>query len=636
MTSMAAARSVLQQPRVICGSAVRSCKLCQKEKEKLASLVKSQGKARLSLLQTRRNILSFSTASLSSLPRAVSTVSTRTSSTASASSSISSSARSPSRLLPSLGRLQLTDTEESTSLLEAIVAEGQQNGPQAAYSKLLAGGHLENDRAQAECVEILQKLWEDLQGRATAKVMASKIQSHGRGCYIWGQVGGGKSLLLDLFAASCPDSIRRVHFHEFMEAVHKRIHLLQLEGAEDHTTRAVAKQLSAEGVKILVFDEFQITNISDALIIQTVLTSLFHHGVVVLMSTNRPAEELYKNGLNAHVVIPKLLALFREKGITIHKLAASKDFRSESPAKADEGSGRHFRDYFVIGGDDRAADEETFLRAAFSEASGKTTGGVATVTQLAWGRSMTVQEADGGVARFTFSDLCGWNPARCAEDYLQLAGCFHTFLVTEVPHFAVDMHNEARRFTNLIDCLYEHHCRLILSAEAPLEELLEEMELFAGFSLEDFEEVPDKQKMKVLGEAGDVQTAWLRKNGWEEEANASEGCESKEAKRAAKKERRRKRMEELAFVAESLNSAAPTGTRGGHSEDPPASVGTGDDANSTGYNVAGVMSGAVGSLQESGFAARRAMSRLVQMQGDGYLKTHREHRLAEKEKKKSL
>merc|ERR1712066_399781 len=116
--------------------------------------------------------------------------------------------------------------------------------------------------------------------------------------------------------------------------------------------------------------------------------------------------------------------------------------------------------------------------------------------EIAWGRSIRVSAVAGSVARFTFAELCGGNPALCADDYLHLALYFHTVVMTDVPRLEVDMHNEARRLTNLIDRLYEQHARLIISSETPLPELLADMEGFAGFTIDEFRslQLPDREK----------------------------------------------------------------------------------------------------------------------------------------------
>lgn len=541
---------------------------------------------------------------------------------------------------PSLERLHLDECLRAEAL-----NTGRTKGPAAAYDLLLRSASLERDPAQVECTAVLQKTWLGLRehrsrwkvwetqhrkwqeqhaawrslkeesearqqeaeakraeassetGKASeaigdeivmndvppepAEPPAPMPESHG--CYIWGNVGGGKSLLMDLLVDCCDKSadidlpVMRIHFHEFMQNVHKELHYLRVTGRE-RTTVAVAKRLAQE-VRLLAFDEFQITNIADALIVETLFDELFDHGVAVLMTTNRPPEDLYKDGLNRHMAIPQFLALLERRRVMVHELDAARDFRA---TKMDEitfhgnlSTSGPWRDFILKisaeGGSETAA--EVRLRAAFTEASGLNAGKPVTVP-LPWGRSMDIDEAAGGVGRFSFTQLCG--KAMNADDYLKLTDHFHTILVTDVPRFDVEKHNEARRFTNLVDCLYERHARLVVTADAPLEELLTGMEGLVEF---------DPNPIGSRKRSGPPPNLWS-----------------------------------LEASPQTPATAAASQSSGGRGE--------GDDDSATGANIAGVMAGAVASLQESGFAARRAMSRLLHMQSDEYLRVHQRSRVA--------
>jgi len=195
------------------------------------------------------------------------------------------------------------------------------------------------------------------------------------GCYVWGGVGGGKSLLMDLLVECCgPGSrldlpTRRVHFHEFMHEVHRELHARRKAGT-DKTTQAVARGIASK-VQLLAFDEFQITNISDALIVETLFDALFTAGVAVVMTSNRPTRDLYKDGLNRHLAIPQFLALLARRGVAVVELDAARDFRA-LPADTVTGDGDvgQWRDFFCKAheGGERAA--EARLLSAFSEAAG--------------------------------------------------------------------------------------------------------------------------------------------------------------------------------------------------------------------------------------------------------------------------
>eukprot|EP00747_Dinoflagellata_sp_TGD_P085872 gnl/TRDRNA2_/TRDRNA2_163050_c0_seq1.p1 gnl/TRDRNA2_/TRDRNA2_163050_c0~~gnl/TRDRNA2_/TRDRNA2_163050_c0_seq1.p1 ORF type:complete len:619 (+),score=127.46 gnl/TRDRNA2_/TRDRNA2_163050_c0_seq1:53-1909(+) len=574
-----------------------------------------------------------------------------------ASSAVGASSWAPP---PGLRRLPLSEQN-----LAAVIECGRRDGPLAAHGLLVRDGFLDTDSAQAKCATRLQEMWEALAAHrkahkiwegehaewrkahaswqeaheawksavaeqaeaakapeaeaslATADKIADKqplepqepveprapeLASHG--CFVWGRVGGGKSLLMDLFVESCGGvsaqnglSVKRAHFHEFMHGVQRELHQMRqsLGPGEDRTTRAVARRLAADSVRVLAFDEFQLTNISDALIAETLLDALFAEGVAVLMTSNRPPEDLYKDGLNRHLVVPQLLSLFDRRNIVYHELSAGRDFRA-APARLsddmvldDTVAKGPWRDFFCDPG-------EAELKSAFAAAAGGQNGGPAEVS-IGWGRKMQVGEVADGVGRFTFDQLCG--QALNADDYLQLVGQFHTFVVADVPVFSLEQHNEARRFTNLIDCLYERHARLILSAAAPPTQLLANMEVLATVSLKKNDGAPEPAAAVPGGYAS---PDWIRNNPW-----SPQPAMVTEAVTAAA-------QQEPALVTEAVNAAAQT-----------VGVRPGDDDSAPHVGVAGVMAGALGSLQESGFAARRATSRLLHMQTDDYLQAHRRH-----------
>ncbi|CAK0883074.1 unnamed protein product [Prorocentrum cordatum] len=373
-----------------------------------------------------------------------------------------------------------------------------------------------------------------------------------------------------------------------MHGVHRNLHELRKSGAE-RTTRAVARGI-AEEVRLLAFDEFQITNISDALIVETLMDGLFAEDVAVVMTSNRQPEELYKDGLNRHLAIPQLLSLFGRRGVSFHELAAARDFRVASPPRgaAEQGAAggaSPWRDFFCKGAGGGPGAAGALLRAAFVEAAGAPQGRPATVP-IAWGRSLDVGEVASGVGLFSFRDLCG--QALNADDYLSIARQLHTVVVADVPCFTLDQHDEARRFTNLIDCLYESHARLVVSADGPPERILSAMEVLAGVSLAG---APPGARGRGPGPPPPLGLP----------AHPGDGPEP-------------------APIGEAILRAAsgPNDAAAGN-----------DDANTGTAGVAGVMAGAVGSLQESGFAARRATSRLLHMQSGEYLQAHRAARLTE-------
>jgi len=533
----------------------------------------------------------------------------------------------------------------SAEALAEVAAAGCSGGPVSAHAELVERGVLEWDAGQASCAQALQDLWLGLKSHREAR--ERWLEEHGRwrsaytewrnkheewerhrrkadeaeaappeplepteppepspasyGCYVWGGVGGGKSLLMDLLVDCCGEkaglnrAVRRVHFHEFMHGVHQSLHLLRQEG-RDRTTRAVAQQVAQEA-QLLAFDEFQVTNISDALIVETLFDALFAEGVVVVMTSNRPPQDLYRDGLNRHLAIPQFLALLERRGVAFHQLVAARDFRApletSEPALEEASSnvgGSRWRDFFCKPELGEGGDE--LLSTAFAGAARLETGrGRPEEVPIAWGRKLKVSEVAGGVGRFTFSQLCA--EALNADDYLLLARRFHTLVIADVPRFSLAQHNEARRFTNLVDCLYERHARLIVTADAPPEEVLASMEGLSGI-------LP--RRAGIAAEEGphpDGEPAARR--------GGAPSATPAEARGAAPQPQSMEEAVQLA--ARGPNDAAP-----------------GNDEQSTGSGVAGVMAGAVGSLQESGFAARRATSRLLHMQTAEYLAAHRRQR----------
>lgn len=521
---------------------------------------------------------------------------------------------------PGLRRLQLEQAK-----LDAILETGRALGPSAAHASLLHHGTLESEKAQVACAAALNTLWESLRAyrdersiweaahaawrlehaawkaeaaeRKTAKKAEVEtgaedlppapaeppepvLQTYG--CYVWGSVGSGKSLLTDLFVDCCggsgsPLSLawHRVHFHEFMLEVHQELHQLRRAGREK-TTQAVARRIASE-VQVLAFDEFQITNIADALIVETLFDALFQRGVAVVMTSNRPPEDLYKDGLNRHLAIPQFLALLERRNVAFVEVSSVRDFRSAlaEPVRGENG----WRDFIYKA--EAGSSVEERLRSAFAEAAGEA-GKPATVP-VAWGRTVAVKEASSYVGRFSFDQLCV-DPLN-ADDYLHLANRFHTLVVTDVPHFSLEQHNEARRFTNLVDCVYERHARLIISADAPPEQLLESMAALSAVSLSHADGPASP------GLASSSSSDWVRNNPFSPEPST---------------------VDNVMRSAKSIGAGA---------------VEAGDDDTATGAGVAGVMAGALGSLQESGFAAKRATSRLLHMQTQDYLLTHQRNRI---------
>ncbi|HEY8580163.1 MAG TPA: cell division protein ZapE, partial [Beijerinckiaceae bacterium] len=279
-----------------------------------------------------------------------------------------------------------------------------------------------------------------------------------KGLYVWGSVGRGKTMLMDLFFEAAPvRRKRRAHFHAFMADVHARVHAWRQQKKQglvkgDDPVAPVAEAL-AEEAWLLCFDEFAVTDIADAMILGRLFDALFARGVVLVATSNVEPSRLYEGGLNRALFLP-FVARLRER-VNVVELTARTDFRLEklngspvyhTPADAQA----------------RAA-----LDRSFKALTGLDRAGPRDLTVL--GRTVTAPQAAGGVARFSFADLCAQPLA--SADYLAVAEEFHTLVLDEVPRFRAHQRNEAKRFINLVDTLYDQHVKLIASAEAAPVEL---------------------------------------------------------------------------------------------------------------------------------------------------------------------
>ncbi|HEX7006058.1 MAG TPA: cell division protein ZapE [Alphaproteobacteria bacterium] len=333
-------------------------------------------------------------------------------------------------------------------------------GPLHAYRALRHTGTLTADPAQELAAEKLQSLHNALAGYQPAANGRGWAERFGlarremppQGLYIAGPVGRGKSMLMDLFFEAAPVAMkRRVHFHEFMLEVHDRLHARrksrQGKARGDDMIGPVAAAIAAESW-LLCFDEFQVTNIADAMILGRLFEALFQAGVVVVATSNVAPDDLYKDGLQRELFLP-FIALIREKldlllldGGVDHRLARLKGTTV----------------YHVPPGP--AANAA--LDRAFAELTDGAAGAPATLRVQ--GRILTVPCAARGVARFDFASLC--EAALGAADYLALATHYHTVILSDIPLLPPERRNEARRFATLIDALYEHRVNLVCSAAA--------------------------------------------------------------------------------------------------------------------------------------------------------------------------
>lgn len=336
------------------------------------------------------------------------------------------------------------------------------NSVTAHYAAGVASGHVERDNAQLAVLDMMARL----ETRIAEYRLARKSSSLGwlfasrqralpqiKGLYIYGEVGRGKTMLMDFFFETSPvERKRRAHFHEFMLDVHERIHGVR-QGMKrgDHEgedpIRLVADAL-AEEAWLLCFDEFHVTDIADAMILGRLFKQLFERGIVMVATSNVAPDELYKDGLNRALFVPFIHML--EARMDIVRLDARTDFRLEKLAGLPV--------WYVPA--DAAADLK--LDEAWRRLTGGN-GGAAHELAL-HGRTIHVPHAFMGVARFSFHELCELPLA--AADYLRIAHEYHTIVLDHVPVMTYDNRNAAKRFIILIDTLYDHNVKLIASADA--------------------------------------------------------------------------------------------------------------------------------------------------------------------------
>jgi cell division protein ZapE len=327
------------------------------------------------------------------------------------------------------------------------------------YRTLLAAGELKPDSDQAHAVALLDRLADRLGQKPGfwSRLTAATPPRPG-GLYLWGGVGRGKSMLMDLAFAAIPvEPKRRVHFHEFMLEVHERLRAERAK-EEGDPIAPVAEALAKEA-RLLAFDEMVVNNPADAMILSRLLSQLLEAGVTIVTTSNRPPRDLYLGGLNRELFLPFIDAIERE--LDVVPLNGSTDYRLERLGG--------FPTWYVPNGPAATAA----LSAAFFRLTDYPPEDRANVPtedlKLAGGRILHVPKSLKGVAVFSFRRLCG--EPRGAADYLAIARRFHTIILVGIPVMGPDKRNEAARFVTLIDALYEHKVKLLAAADAPPPEL---------------------------------------------------------------------------------------------------------------------------------------------------------------------
>ena len=326
----------------------------------------------------------------------------------------------------------------------------------SAYQDQVSRGQLTPDAAQAAVAAHLHGLSVALAGYAAGAkrgFFSRKPKAAPRGLYLWGDVGRGKTMLMDMFFDAAPVARkRRVHFHEFMLDVHARIHARRQLVAAADVIGPVAQGLAGE-FSLLCLDEFQVHDITDAMILGRLFEALLNAGVVIVVTSNTPPQALYQDGLNRQLFVP-FIGLIEAK-FDVLCLNASADYRlGRVQARAV---------YLTPLG--RAARAQ--MQALWADLTDGAEG-VRLVLQLK-GRELAVPRAAHGVAWFSFADLC--EKAVGTADFRAVAERFSCVFVEGVPVLGPAKRNEARRFTLLVDTLYDRGIRLVLAAEKPAEQL---------------------------------------------------------------------------------------------------------------------------------------------------------------------
>ncbi len=339
------------------------------------------------------------------------------------------------------------------------------DGPLFAYRALRRAGDLQPDPMQELAAEKLQSLFKALSGYEPASGtrgwaarlgLGRRPEEPPQGLYIYGPVGRGKSMLMDLFFDHAPvEKRRRVHFHEFMIEVHDSVHVWR-QDSKKKNDRDPLPQIAADIASetwLLCFDEFHVTNIADAMILGRLFTSLFEQGVVVVTTSNFAPDDLYKDGLQRARFLP-FIDLLKDK-LDCLELASPTDYRLA-----------RLKAMRVFHSPLGAASKRS-LEQVFADLTEGADSGAEGITVK--GRTVPVPRAARGVACFTFDALCG-QPLG-AEDYITIARRYHTIILDGVPRLSEDRRNEAKRFMILIDALYEHKVNLVMASDAPPNDL---------------------------------------------------------------------------------------------------------------------------------------------------------------------